>query len=236
MADFKYESKDLEVMTSARKYHTWILSKFRKFLGKRVAEVGAGSGNFSRLLLGEPIEQLVVVEPSKNVYDLLRVKTSADTRVISLNSFFPGISSDYINYFDSIIYIDVLEHIKDDEKELLCVKKSLHKGGCVCIFVPALPWLYSDHDRSIGHFRRYRKKQLGNLLKETGFEVVSLHYFDIIGIITWLVMFKFLKKKPNQGNIGFYDKYIIPFSRFVESLIPLPIGKNLVVVGKKISD
>lgn len=236
ISDFEYESKDLEAMSSASKYHSWILSKFKKFLGKRVAEVGAGSGNFSKLLLGEPIEQLVTVEPSRNVYNILSTNTAEDTRVKNYNAFFPDIGNKYKNYFDSIIYIDVLEHVKDDLKELLCVKKSLRNGGYVCIFVPALPFLYSDHDKSIGHFRRYRKKQLYSLLKNAGFEVVDLHYFDIIGIIIWLVIYKILKKKPNPGNVRFYDKYIVPLSYSIESLVTPPIGKNLIIIGRKNSD
>lgn len=232
MADFEYESKDLEAMSFAPKYHAWILSKFKRFLGKRTAEVGAGSGNFSSLLLHEPIEKLVAIEPSKNVYDLLRVKTAHDARVVNHNAFFPDVSAEYNDYFDSIIYVDVLEHVKDEAKELSYIYKSLQKGGYVCIFVPALSWLYSEHDKSIGHFRRYGKKQLKTLLKEAGFEIIKTEYFDILGIITWLVMYKFLNKKPNSGNISFYDKYIIPLSRAIEFLAP-PIGKNLIIIGQK---
>lgn len=235
MTDFEYESKDLEAMASAPNYHAWILSKFKKFLGKQVAEVGAGSGNFSSLLLREPIEKLVAIEPSKNVYDLLKEKTANDARVVCCNSFFPDVSTEYINYFDSVVYVDVLEHVKDDARELSYVYNSLKKGGYVCIFVPALSWLYSEHDKSIGHFRRYHKKPLSSLLKNSGFEIMKLEYFDIVGIIPWLVVYKFLKKKPNPNNVGFYDKYIVPISRFLESLMTPLIGKNLVIVGKKIS-
>lgn len=235
MTDFEYESKDLEAMSFAPKYHAWILSKFKKFLGKRVAEIGAGSGNFSLLLMREPIEKLVAIEPSGNVYLELRAKISGDARVVSHNAFFPDVSAWYSGYFDSIIYVDVLEHIENEIEELSCVHRSLRQGGHVCIFVPALSWLYSDHDKSIGHFRRYHKKQLLALLKKAGFEIVNVRYFDIIGIISWLIVYKFLKKKLNPNSIGLYDKYIVPVSRILESFIPPPIGKNLIIIGKKVS-
>lgn len=233
MADFEYESRDLEVMSFAQKYHEWIAGLFRNFLGKRVAEVGAGSGNFSALLMREPIEELVAIEPSKNMYQLLKQNTAHDARIVTHNALFADVSSGYTGHFDSIVYVNVLEHVEDDAEELIRIYESLRPGGHVCIFVPALQWLYSTHDASIGHYRRYYKKQLVARLKDAGFEVVRAHYFDILGIITWLIIIKLLKWKPASGEISFYDTYIVPISRAIEHVIVPPIGKNFVIIGKK---
>lgn len=235
MTDFKYESKDLEAMSSAPRYHTWVLSTFKDFLGKHVAEVGAGSGNFSSLLLKEPIEELVAIEPSNNIYPLLQEKITSDKRATTHNTFFPEVSNLYPNHFDSIVYVDVMEHIKDDTEELSHIYSALKEGGHVCIFVPALQWLYSDHDASIGHYRRYHKKPLENLVEKTGFKIIKVEYFDVIGILSWFVMFKLLKRKPAPGNVGVYDKLVVPISRSLESIMSPPIGKNLIIVGKKVS-
>lgn len=234
MTDFKYEGKDLEAMAFAKNYHGWILDKFRNFFGKKVAEVGAGSGSFSELLLSLPIEELVAVEPSKEMSGLLRSATLSDPRVTIRNEYFENVSAAYKDYFDSIVYVNVLEHIEDDKKELSYIYNSLKRGGNVCIFVPALSWLYSDFDRTIGHFRRYHKKPLKDLLEKAGFEIISIDYFDIIGILPWLIMLKILKKRPGSKNVSFYDRFVVPFSRFVEALIPLPVGKNLIAIAKKV--
>lgn len=222
-------------MSFARKYHEWILSLFRGFLRKRVAEVGAGSGNFSALLLGEPIEELVVIEPSENMYRLLKENTAQDVRVTARNAFFAEVSGEYADHFDSIVYVNVLEHVEDDAAELALIYKSLRSGGHVCVFVPALSWLYSDHDASIGHFRRYHKAPLEALIRDAGFEIVRSRYFDLLGILPWLVLLKWklLKGDPSAGNISFYDTYIVPMSRALETLVTPPIGKNLLIVGKK---
>ncbi len=233
MTDFKYEGKDLEAMSFAHNYHRWILSKFQKFLGKRVAEVGAGSGNFSLLILGQPIEELVAIEPSPAMFSQHIQNTATDTRVKRHNAFFPEISPKYPDYFDSIVYVNVMEHVEKDAEELSHVHQSLKKGGRVCIFVPALAWLYSNHDKSIGHYRRYHKKDLIQLLEQAGFEVEQINYFDIIGIIPWLIICKFLGKEPNTSNVSVYDRLIVPIGKFIENIIPPPIGKNLLVVGRK---
>lgn len=235
MTEFKYEGRDLEVMSFAQKYHEWIVSLFRGFLGKRVAEVGAGSGNFSALLAREPLEELVVIEPSQNMYELLKKNTAGDVRITTHNAFFGEVSSQYIGHFDSIVYVNVLEHVEDDAGELARIYAALAPGGHVCVFVPALPWLYSEHDASIGHFRRYEKQQLIARLEGAGFEIVRAHYFDIFGILPWLILLKWklMKGDPSAGNISFYDTYIVPVSRALEALVTPPIGKNLVIVGKK---
>lgn len=235
MADFEYESRDLEVMSFAQKYHEWIVSFFRDYLGKRVAEVGAGSGNFSALLLREPLEELVAIEPSENVYRLLEQHTAEDARVTARNAFFAEVSGEYADHFDSIVYVNVLEHVEDDAAELARVYAALRPGGYVCVFVPALSWLYSEHDASIGHFRRYHKAPLEMLLRGAGFEVVRSRYFDIVGILPWLVLLKWklMKGDPTAGNIALYDTYVVPVSRVLETLVSPPIGKNLLIVGKK---
>lgn len=233
MDDFKYEGKDLEAMSFAKKYHVWILSEFKKFLGKRVAEVGAGSGSFSAILLGESIEELVAVEPSKEMYTRLVANTAEDTRVTSHNDFFVNVSRKYKNHFNAVVYVNVLEHVEDDASELSRIYESLRPGGHACIFVPALSWLYSAHDASIGHYRRYNKKQLCSCVSEAGFEIVHVRYFDILGVLPWFILMKLLDKNPGAGSVKLYDSCVVPISRVLESVIPPPIGKNLVIVGKR---
>lgn len=233
MSNFKYEGKDLEAMTFAVNYHNWILAEFRAHLGKRVAEVGAGSGNFSNLLLGEPIEELVAIEPSKEMYAMLQKNVQGDPRIVSRQAFFSDLSSEYKNYFDSMVYVNVMEHIENDGQELAHAYNSLKNGGTICIFVPALSWLYSDLDASIGHYRRYHKKPLVDLLKNAGFDIVKVRYFDLIGIIPWFIVFKLMGKKIVAGNVSLYDTCVVPIAKVLESLVSPPVGKNLLIVGRK---
>ncbi len=229
----KYEGKDLEAMSFAHNYHTWVLSKFRPYLGKAVAEVGAGSGNVTTMLLGQGVEELVAVEPSDEMYPLLTQKFHSMPQVVSIHALFADIYQKYIGHFDSVVYVNVMEHVEHEQQELQYIQQALKPCGHVCIFVPALPWLYSEFDASIGHYRRYTKKYIKTLLVEAGFEIVTLSYFDVLGIIPWLIVFTLFKKKLSSGNTALYDGYVVPFSRILESVFPVPIGKNILVVARK---
>ena len=134
---------------------------------------------------------------------------------------------------DSVLYINVLEHIEDDRAELLNAYRALPAGGCLLLFVPALPQLYSEVDRSMGHFRRYYKKELIQRVKEAGFEVENARYFDLAGIIPWYVNFVLLKNTFSAGSVALYDKVVVPSMRLFEKLITLPIGKNILLVARK---
>lgn len=233
MEQFAYEGRDLEAMTFARAYHAWILDFFRPFLGKRVAEVGAGSGGFSELLLGESINALVAVEPSENMYHVLASRIGSDSRVTCINDIFSRASAGYRNAFDTIIYVNVLEHIEHDADELAAAYESLRPGGHLCIFVPALRFLYSAHDASIGHVRRYHKRELTALTEHAGFSVVQVRYFDVLGILPWLIVMKYLHGEPDANKVRIYDRFVVPCARVLERLCPPPFGKNLILVARK---
>lgn len=229
----RYEGRDLEAMSFAPNYHAWIADAFAPFLKGEVAEVGAGSGTFSALLLRPPVANLLAVEPSREMFPLLAERFRGVARVACRQAFFSDISADYRNHFDAIVYVNVLEHIADDENELRRAHESLKDGGAVCIFVPALSWLYSEHDRSVGHQRRYHKPQLKARLEKAGFEIVTLRYFDIVGILPWLFFMKWMKRILTGNAAARYDAVVVPVMRRLESAVPLPLGKNLIAVARK---
>lgn len=219
-------------MSFAQKYHAWILGIFSRYLGKSVAEVGAGSGNFSSLLLEEPIEELVAVEPSE-MFDALQGRHGRTPRVRLERGFFSNIADAYAGHFDSVVYVNVLEHIEDDGAEMAKAKEALKVGGHICIFVPALQWLYSDFDKSVGHYRRYHKRELKKKLTEAGYEIVHVRYFDIAGILPWFVFFTLMGRKLGGGSVRTYDSIVVPVMRVVEALLPVPVGKNLIAIARK---
>ena len=131
----KYFGKDLEAMVFAVNYNKWIMDEFKPYLGRKVAEVGAGTGNFSELLI-DHVMNLVALEPSENMYPLLMKRFAGNPRVKAINSTFGSACSNFEGSFDSIVYVNVLEHIKNDEQEVSLVHNSLKFGGHALIFVP----------------------------------------------------------------------------------------------------
>src|SRR5262245_3572693 len=172
-----YPGKDLEAMAFAVNYHRWIVDEFAPYLGAVVAEVGAGAGSVSKLLLQKPIARLVAFEPSSQMYPLLVQALADDERAQAVPDFFaPPIAGDR---FDSSVYLNVLEHIADDRAELAKARAALEPRGHLLLFVPALAWLYSELDRQIGHQRRYSKHQVERLVRDSGFAVVASRWFDV---------------------------------------------------------
>jgi SAM-dependent methyltransferase len=229
----KYFGRDLEAMSFAANYHKWIFEEFKPYLGDNVAEVGAGTGNFSKLIISAYIKHLVAIEPSANMYPVLDDLFRDNNQVKTVNHFFSDIYHNYENNFDSILYVNVLEHIENDQKELSYVYKTLGEKGHILIFVPALSWLYSDLDKKLGHCRRYHKQELTKIVQAAGFNIIKIKYFDIVGIIPWYIAFVLLKKSISGCNVALYDKLVVPIMRKIESVINPPIGKNLLLVGRK---
>lgn len=127
----------------------------------------------------------------------------------------------------------MLEHIEDDSTELSNAFDSIRPGGHLLVFVPALAWLYSDFDRQVGHFRRYTKRGLAGRVTNAGFSIVRARYFDIAGILPWYLNFVVLRNTMAKGGVAAYDKLVVPLMKVVEGIVPLPAGKNVLLVAKR---
>ncbi len=235
----QYAGRDLEGMCFAENYHRWILRIFEPFLGTQLVEVGAGTGSFSELVLKGRIESLSLVEPSEEMYKILHSRINRGHRSVKINTynaFFTRVA-DHIRVNqrpDSIIYVNVMEHIADDETELRVAHQTLDDGGRIFIFVPALRWLYGSLDQQIGHHRRYTRGELESKCVLAGFQVIRSGYFDFAGIVPWGIKYRVLKsEKLEPKAVKLYDKFVVPAARAVESFIKPPIGKNLFVIAEK---
>jgi predicted SAM-dependent methyltransferase len=134
---------------------------------------------------------------------------------------------------DSIIYVNVLEHISDDEAELRIIHETLSPGGRAFVFVPALSWLFGEFDRSIGHYRRYSKPELEQKCGRAGFRIVMSKYFDLIGVLPWWVKYRLLKSNRLEPRVvQLYDKFV-PLVSVTERFVTPPLGKNLILVAEK---
>jgi len=232
-----YAGKDLEAMSFAVNYHRWILSIFAPYLGSRVVEVGAGTGSFSELLLERRLESLSLVEPSTAMYQQLCRRLGESQNVKTYNDIFENVAERIRSGErpDSIIYVNVLEHIADDVHELNVINKTLDTGGRIFIFVPALRWLHGSYDRAINHFRRYTRTELEKKCVASGFKVIESRYFDLLGVLPWWVKYKVLQSNNMEpGAVRFYDQRVVPIARTLESSVTPPIGKNVLLIGEKL--
>ncbi len=128
---------------------------------------------------------------------------------------------------DLLFSIDVLEHIEEDEKILSQFFEKLNPGGLLFLYVPARMELYSEFDKSIGHFRRYNKEELKLKVQKAGFTIDRTQYHEMPGYFASMFHNVLLNKsQPSERSIRLYDK-ILPFSNKVEGFLNPPIGKSL---------
>lgn len=237
---FEYSGVDiLAHLACSQKTAKRVVSLFSEYLGSRVLEVGGGLGQISEVLVDSDID-LLTLEPDPHLFGKLEEKFHPlprfEVQNLTVESLL--VEGKLAAEFDSAIYINVLEHIADDSAELINVRKLLKSGGNVVVFSPALPILYGTMDGLSGHFRRYTKSELIGLVKDSGFEVIHVEYFDFVGIFPYFFMYRLLKVRTiGSGGMFVYDNIILPISTMLERLARgRLIGKNLLIVGRKIQD
>jgi SAM-dependent methyltransferase len=137
--------------------------------------------------------------------------------------------------FDAVLYLNVLEHIADDAQELRLAARVLRPGGALLVFGPALEWLYSELDYRAGHYRRYSLRRLRALASAAGLQVVSARYFDVLGVLPYLVVYRLSRHADIAGStLWGYDRLVVPLSRLIQRAVPHPpLGKNVLLVAIK---
>jgi hypothetical protein len=135
--------------------------------------------------------------------------------------------------FDTILYIDVLEHIEDDAGELKRASERLRRGGRIVVLSPAHQWLFTPFDSAIGHFRRYSKASLG-AASPPGMELEAMFYLDACGILASAANQLLLRQSmPTAAQLGVWDKWIVPASRVLDPILVGSLGKSIIGVWRK---
>ena len=136
--------------------------------------------------------------------------------------------------FDTILYIDVLEHIEDDKAELAIAARFLRPNGLLAVLSPAMQFLFSDFDRAIGHFRRYNLESYPHRATPAGMEQVSARYLDTVGLLASLGNRLLLKSAmPTAADTAFWDRVLVRMSRAVDPILRYRWGKSVLVVWKR---
>jgi 2-polyprenyl-3-methyl-5-hydroxy-6-metoxy-1,4-benzoquinol methylase len=229
-------AQDLERLGTAKHFFEWVLGEFHPYLQGRILEVGAGLGTITRKLLdGYPDVAIVCLEPAENLFDELESYAALEPRVVAHRQTLASYEVHPDERFDAVLYLNVLEHIADDAAELRLATAVLRPGGVVLVFGPALEWLYSELDYRAGHYRRYSVRRLRDLAEAAGLEVVSARYFDVLGVLPYLIVYRLLRHEDITGSTMWaYDRVAVPLSRLIQRALPAPpIGKNVVLVARK---
>jgi SAM-dependent methyltransferase len=217
---------NLEVMADATNYNDYLLSLISEHArkGSLIVDFGAGIGTFARRL-AQAGYQVHCIEPdpaqaAQIVAAGLQVSASID-----------DLTDGTVDY---LYTLNVLEHIEEEAPCLQQMRRKLKAGGTLLIYVPAFQVLFSSMDRKVGHFRRYTRTGLVNMLKAQEFQVIRARYADSIGFAAALVFRLFGNDSGalNRGALVFYDRFVFPVSRLCDFAFKYLFGKNVVVVAQ----
>lgn len=222
----------LQSMRRARGLNRWILDQFRPFVGQRVVEAGCGIGNFTELLLDR--ERLVCLDNDPLYVEMInwRLGHLENLRTLKFDlsdtAAYAAVKDERV---DTIVCLNVLEHIAPDEAVLRAYHDLLEPGGHAIILVPAHPSLYGPCDAAIGHERRYTQVELHTKMQGAGFEVVSMNEFNRLGVPGWWLNKQLGRRDLNPRQMRAFEA-LLPIAKLIEAM-KLGRGLSLIGVGRK---
>jgi 2-polyprenyl-3-methyl-5-hydroxy-6-metoxy-1,4-benzoquinol methylase len=224
-----YPETATERFDDANFHINYCLSFIKKYIKGNILEIGAGCGSFTKNYYKSKFKNIVLTEKDeKNIFDLQKkFKKNSNIKISNL-------SVENINdKFDTILYLHVLEHIKDDLQEIENAKKKLNEGGYLVIMVPAHQKIFGNLDKAVGHFRRYEKSFFKtNLLQ---LKLINLKYLDSMGYLLYYLNKIFFKNEtfPSKLKIFLWDKIFTPISLIIDFLTNYRYGKCIIAVYKR---
>jgi len=217
----------LKAMKKAKWYNRWLLTFIDKYLNGDILEVGAGIGNFSKML--KKYGKITVIDINRKYLNNCRIgDINCGLGDIEKGEYFFKDKK-----FDSIISLNVIEHIKDDSRAFRNISQLLNKNGTAVILVPAHKMLYSKYDNLLGHYRRYIISDVKKLIGDIGLEIVDIRYINWWGAVGWLFFMKLLKRTDFPENeLGIFDTFG-KFLLWPEKILKLPFGLSVLVVVRR---
>ena len=233
MSQFTYVGTELELFAEAKNWKNYIRVLLDKYIKGDVLEVGAGMGSNTCLLCRSQYNNWLCLEPDNELFQVLEktIDLNCIANCYAYNGIIDLLKDD--QFFDSILYIDVLEHIRHDKEEVIKASQHLKANGNLIILGPAHQWLFTPFDTAIGHFRRYNKQMLKAILPND-IEVVKVAYLDCFGLLASLGNKLILSQsRPTLKQIKVWNNFMVPISRRLDSCLGYRLGKSILLVGRK---
>jgi SAM-dependent methyltransferase len=229
-ADPSYQT--LLRLSRAERYNRWMFQQLAPWLGQRVLEIGSGIGSLTRFLLGRDLVLATDLNPRyvRILTNTFERHTRVEVAPLDLTNFDPAPIA--TRGIDTILCLNVLEHIEDDRAALRRLHAALVPGGRLLLLVPAHQWLFGAIDRAIDHHRRYDRAGLVARLQEAGFHVEHTVFFNRVAVLGWWLNSVVLRRTRVPGLQLHLQNLLVPLLR-AEAVLPLPFGLSLVAVAHR---
>lgn len=230
-----YQALDeLNKMSLAIKYNNWILSSISPFIGKSILEIGAGIGTYTENLAERGT--VYATDFAVNCVDTLRdrFKNRSNIVIDNLDITVPSDKSTWDSRkIDTVICLNVIEHIEDDTNALRNMASLTTRGAHIIVMVPAFQFAFGTIDRLDGHYRRYSRALLKARFIAAGIKPVRIRYFNSVGLLAWYYTNKIVKNSETSiAKVKIYDNYFVPSLNMIESILPPPFGQSLIAIGR----
>jgi SAM-dependent methyltransferase len=218
----------------SKPYIRWQLEQFAPYLGRRIADVGCGLGNFTEslldrdLYLGVDLDEELLAELRRNYGHSPIVQTFVTD---ATNPEFVDVLRS--RSADTIICANVIEHIQDDRIAVANMIHSLPVGGHLCLLVPAMPFLFGTLDELDGHFRRYTRSTLIERFKGLPADLVRIYYFNFAGVPGWFIKGRVLKQTTHADANYKIMNALLPIVKPLERLCSPPMGMSLIAIYQR---
>jgi 2-polyprenyl-3-methyl-5-hydroxy-6-metoxy-1,4-benzoquinol methylase len=230
--------KNLEIISSSCQFNNWIYEKVIGRVCGSILELGSGLGVFSEKIVHDmSTSEIILTDKSLSYLNNLENKFANRTNV-TVNKLDLECITDYqqIGYdkFDTIIAINVLEHVKNDTFVFEQLYRMLRKNGTIILLVPSYKFLYNHIDLSIGHERRYTKKELQTKIQKCQFIIEQIQSFNLAGILGWYVNGNLLRNAAiSTAAVKLFDR-LVPFWKFLDHITFNKIGLSIICYLRRI--
>ena len=224
-------AETLEHLANAVRYNRWMFDRLSRWVGRRVLEIGAGIGNLSAFLTDR--DRVVLTDTRNEYLTCLRERFARHPNVAVARLYLPSDAGGLAGEaFDTVICLNVLEHVADDVESLTLIRTLLGEGGRLILLVPALPALFGTLDEALGHHRRYTRAELAAKFASAGLRLRHIEYFNLAGIPGWWFTGRVLRRRViPAGSLRLYDA-LVPLFR-LEGLLPWRVGQSLIAIGER---
>jgi SAM-dependent methyltransferase len=233
MGEFKYVGSELRLFADMRNWKEYSSRQLRPFLTGDILEVGAGIGSNTPYLDCAGSGRWVCLEPDADLHGQLVKNLGARQSGHPYETVCGTLESMAGQQFDTVVYIEVLEHISNDQVELNRAASYLRTGGRLVVLSPACQFVFSPFDVAIGHHRRYNRAML-RAIAPPGLRLEAMKYLDCAGLILSAGnAFLLRQSMPTRPQLLFWDRWMVPLSRVLDRLLLNSVGKTIMAVWRK---
>ncbi len=228
-------AETLEIMSAAPRYNAWQFEQIAPWIGRRVLEVGSGIGNMSQHIVAGGRELVVLSDTDEWYRQQLcqRFRDHPEVQVEALTLPDPDAEARLgALALDTVVALNVVEHIEDHVGTLRSMASLLAPGGRVVVLVPSLPSIHGTLDEELGHYRRYTPSLLRSTYEQAGLRMEKLFWFNRLGTLGWWFNARVRRaRRIPLGQLRSFDS-MVPLLR-LEQLLPLPFGQSLIAIGRR---